>query len=368
MSGVAPGSVQEPVRRPSRLRRLVGLGLIYLAGAVAGWLCARLGIPLPWMVGPLFVAALVAVTRGTPPIPIQSRWAGQLVVASAVALNLTPAALVAMVSNLIPMALSAVAIMLSSGVLAAVVMRTSGVDRATALFASLPGGPVEMATLAERYGGRGGLVAFSQTLRIAAIVTLIPPLLLASGASFRDIAAQPTATSLPGLLLVLSLGLLGALALRRLRIANPFFLGPLAGVGLATVLGAPVAPIPGPLIGVAQVALGVSLGSMFDRRIIAAAGSFVVHGALITVLLIAISIGLAGLMVLILDQPFHLLVLANAPGSVTEMAVTAKGMSLDASFVTAYHIVRIFLIVPAAELVFRAFASLSRRVDRILGG
>jgi len=162
--------------------------------------------------------------------------------------------------------------------------------------------------------------------------------------------------------------LAAALALRRLRIANPFFLGPLVGVGLATVLGAPVAPLPGPLIGAAQVALGVSLGSMFDRSVIAAAGSFVLHGALITVLLIAISIGLAGLMVLILGQSFQLLVLANAPGSVTEMAVTAKGMSLDASFVTAYHVVRIFLIIPAAELVFRAFAYLTRRVDRILGG
>src|SRR3546814_20720377 len=38
----------------------------------------------------------------------------------------------------------------------------------------MPGGPVEMANLARQYGGDPGPVVFAQTLRISAIVILVP--------------------------------------------------------------------------------------------------------------------------------------------------------------------------------------------------
>jgi uncharacterized membrane protein AbrB (regulator of aidB expression) len=97
------------------------------------------------------------------------------------------------------------------------------------------------------------------------------------------------------------------------------------------------------------VALGISLGAMFDRSIIRSAGAFAIHGALISATLIALACALAAICSAVLRQPYTLLVLANVPGSITEMALTAKGMSLDASLVTAYHVVRIFIIIPSAE-------------------
>src|SRR3546814_13499758 len=59
---------------------------------------------------------------------------------------------------------------LMSGVL----RRMTGVDHATAFLASMPGGPVELANLARQYGGDPGPVVFAQTLRISAIVLLVP--------------------------------------------------------------------------------------------------------------------------------------------------------------------------------------------------
>jgi membrane AbrB-like protein len=345
--------------KTSLARRLVLLVCLYAAGAAAGWLCLIAGVPLPWMVGALLVSAILAATRGGLSIPLWNRWAGQLVIASAVALNMTSEALSAMAENVVPMVISAVLIIGFSLVLASIIVRSSGVDRATALFASLPGGPVEMASLAEQYGGRAGLVAFSQTLRIAAIVILIPPFLIMLGAHFEDISTRTGPLDTPGLVLVLATALLTSVALWRLGIANPFFLGPLAGVGLATLLGAPVGAIPGPLIAAAQVALGISLGAMFDRSIIRSAGSFAIHGALISAILIALACVLAAIYAAVLRQPYELLVLANVPGSITEMALTAKGMSLDASFVTAYHVVRIFIIIPSAEVIFRGYVRLA---------
>src|SRR5437899_8065867 len=54
------------------------------------------------------------------------------------------------------------------------VARLAGVDRTTAVLASVPGGAAEMAVLGERYGARVDEVAAAQTLRILMVVIIIP--------------------------------------------------------------------------------------------------------------------------------------------------------------------------------------------------
>jgi uncharacterized membrane protein AbrB (regulator of aidB expression) len=50
--------------------------------------------------------------------------------------------------------------------------------------------------------------------------------------------------------------------------------------------------------------------------------------------------------------PWDTMLLAAAPGSVTEMALTAEVMHANAAVVTAFHIVRIFTILAAARRIF----------------
>jgi membrane AbrB-like protein len=349
---------------PALLRRIADLALTVVLAAAAGWLCMWLRVPLPWMVGPLVVTAGRSMLRGAPAVPRSARWGGQIVISSAVGLTVTAATMAIIGDNIAIMVLAAVVIILASGLLAATMMRMAGVHRATALFAALPGGPLEMAGLARRYGGQGGLVAFAQTLRVAAIVILIPPLLVLTGAHIDDITMRPASWNWLGLALVLSIALASGVLLMRLKIANPFFLGPMTAVGLASLLGAPLSALPGPLIAVAQIALGISLGCMFDRSLVREARAFVLHGASISAILIALSFAIAGAVTVITGDSFQLLVLANAPGSVTEMAVVAKGMGYDVSLVTAFHLVRILIIVPFAELIFRAFGRVVDLIDR----
>ena len=59
------------------------------------------------------------------------------------------------------------------------------------------------------------------------------------------------------------------------------------------------------------------------------------------------------------------MVLATAPGGVTEMALTARLLHQDAALVTAFHLVRIFTIMPFAPLVFAGAARFARRSRRI---
>ena len=53
----------------------------------------------------------------------------------------------------------------------------------------------------------------------------------------------------------------------------------------------------------------------------------------------------------ITGEAWQVMVLAMAPGSVTEMALTAKVLQEGIAVVTAFHLVRIFIILPFAPLI-----------------
>ncbi|MEF2559355.1 AbrB family transcriptional regulator, partial [Aurantimonas sp. C2-5-R2] len=338
------------------------IAALCIGGAAVGWVFSRLGIPLPWMLGPLLLTAVLAVTHGSLKVPVALRWSGQMTIASVVALNLSPVALIALVENGVPMLASALGVIILSGGLAIALARGSNVNLATALFATLPGGPVEMAGLAQRHQGQPSLVAFAQTLRIGAIVLLVPPLLIVLGTPFKDVTAVAVGFDPVGLALLAGLALGGAAALYSLRSANAFFIGPLITVGCASALGFQLSPIPGPIIALGQIFLGTSLGAMFDRALIKSSRSFLRISIAVSGLLVAFGFVLAGIFWNILDQPFAMLALANAPGSVAEMAITAEGMSLNVAIVTGYHLVRIFIIVPFAESIFHVVQRASKLV------
>ncbi len=57
-------------------------------------------------------------------------------------------------------------------------------------------------------------------------------------------------------------------------------------------------------------------------------------------------------MALMTEMSWSSAVLAMAPGSLTEMALTAKLMHADVQLVTAFHILRIFLILFATPFIF----------------
>jgi membrane AbrB-like protein len=336
-------------------RDLAAIAILHAAGGLLGWSLWRLGIPLAWMVGPLVLTGFMAATRELPRLPHCTRQSGQMIVASAVALYITPAAIGSVAAALVPIVGAAMLIVILSVPVAVVLGRYGRMDAATALFAALPGGPAEMANLAQRYGGEGSLVALTQTMRIAAIVILIPPLLVLLGNPVPDVMRLPAQIVPAGLALMLATALISGVIGTAVGLANPFFLGPLIGVGALSAFEMPLSDVPGVLLAAGQVLLGTSLGAMFSRKAVRTGRQFLIIAVLTTLLMIGFSVlvawGLVGLDV----ATFSTLVLANVPGSVTEMAITAKAMHLDVSLVTAFHILRIFLIIPNAKRFFLVF-------------
>lgn len=329
------------------LRRLIELFVCYAVASAAGYLFSALGLPLPWMIGPLIATAFIGIAVKPIDIPTRTRPVGQTLVSAQVGLAFTAAALTAILEHGLVILSVAGATAVIGFVMSGVLRRMTGTDHVTAFLASMPGGPVEMGNLAKQYGGDPGPVIFAQTLRISVIVILVPSALYYLLHASRGELPEEAFVYDPAGMALLAGGAIAAAALFKLcRISNPFFLGPLAFSCAATVIGLPLAPFPHAAISAAQILLGTWLGSTFRRELFFNAGRLVVATALTSMLLVGLCTVFAASLALVTDFPWDVLVLGAAPGSITEMALTAQFLREDVALITAFHLVRIFLIIP----------------------
>ncbi|MGN7871337.1 AbrB family transcriptional regulator [Paracoccus sp. 22332] len=229
------------------------------------------------------------------------------------------------------------------------------------VLATFPVAPVEAAIIAESRGLPVAPVILAQSLRIAAIVVLVPMLLYAI-----DGFSRPNGTGAAGaafddpLLLALPLiGLAGGLLFRRLGWANPWFLGPLSLAAALTAAGAGLPHYPPVVLAGAQLILGAWLGSTFQAKLLHAARRELAVSMLGTLGLLVLTCGSAAALAPFTPLDWRLLVLGIAPGGVTEMGLTAQVLHQNVSVVTAAHLVRIFLLMPLA----RPLLSWSQRFD-----
>ena len=332
--------------------RLAAAHAVAAVGGAAAWV---LGLPLPWMMGALLAIGGASIAGAEVPIHRPLRDGGVLVLLTGVGLTFTPDAARAMLAELHLIALGAVATLLLAAASVPLLARHGRVSRRTAWFACVPGGPAEMSMLGERFGGDPAPIAFSQLMRIVTIVLTLPPLMALSGwrgAISPNLAAVPF--DAPGYALILLGALAMALGLRRAGLPTAFLVGPLVvGCGLAILDRAP-SSAPDWAMAAAQVTMGVYLGAQFSRRKLAALRGFLpgafVNVAVLTLLCAGLGVALHWLN----DQDSATMILATAPGSVAEMALTADALHLNTPVVLAYHVVRILVVLLLAVPMFHA--------------
>lgn len=340
-------------------RMIGGLGI----GGACGLFASLAGIPLPWLVGPLIATALFSLGGLDLRQPVLLRKVGQGVAAIAIGLSFSPAVVESLAGYLHIMVLAAAASMIGAVVIARLVAMIARISFETAFFSSLPGGVAEMSVLAERYGGEIALVALAQSLRIIIVVLTIPAVIVAL-TGHGELVVAP-ASSLPTNLPVLAIMFLAALAVAllfdRLKVMNAWFLAGLA-IGIVIAVGEiPASGVPFQIVDAAQVLIGCALGSRIDRGVIVRLRHFLPTTILGTSALIAFNVAIAAVVAIWTGIDVAPLVLALAPGGVAEMSITAKALHLAVPLVTAFHLVRVLMIILLSAPLYRGVAWLRNR-------
>jgi uncharacterized protein len=328
-----------------RLRTLA----IAAAGVALFWL---LGLPLPFLLGPLF-ACLVAALMGA--AMRDMGWlskAMRSILGVAVGSAVTPE----LAARLPEMALSVALVPFFVLTIGAVgypfFRRVYGYDPPTAYYSAMPGGLQDMLVFGQEAGGNVRTLSLIHATRVLTIVSLAPflitgiwglPLTEAPGAPAADVppdqAAVLVLTALGGWWAAQRVGLFGA------PILGPLILGAALSLGGVLTMRPPAEAILA-----AQYFIGLSVGAAYTgvtlaelRRDVAAGFAFCLILAVIA-LAFAEAVALAGL------APTLEAFLAFAPGGQAEMVVLALVAGADLAFVVTHHLVRVVVVIVGAPL------------------
>ncbi len=331
-------------------------------GFVGGFVGELLNFPLPYMTGSLIITA----TLGLSGVPVRSVWqaraAGQFVTGAAVGTTFTPAIMVTILTLLPAMVLGALASIAIALVGALILMRLVAVDARTAVLAVMPGGVIEMANVAKRIDADPLPIMVLQTMRVGLTVCAAPFVVSAlAEVGARNVVTQGEAMSWLAVLALMGASLLGGLALNRFALPNAWFLGSLFVMAALGALGLIPGRVPEPILIVAQVIVGVSIGTQFKPEFLTRLLRLLL-ASLVTVPFALVMLALlAALYSLILGLPVTTLVLALAPAGIAEMALTGKVLGLDAALITGFQIVRIITTLGLAAWVALRFERLVTR-------
>ncbi|MDG1581674.1 AbrB family transcriptional regulator [Pseudomonas sp. GOM6] len=324
-----------------------------LAGAAGGYLASLIGWPLPWMVGSLLAVILLRCLGGLDLCEVPgARKTGQWLVGTGIGLHFSPAVVEQVVAHAGLLVAGALLTSLTC-LIGIALLRSSGHDRATAFFASMPGGASEMVNLGLRNGANASQVAAAQSLRLLLVVLCVPAL-------FQWWLGVPPAlthsggeTDLPLLAALLAGGALFALVWQRLRQPNPWLLGPLLFSAIAVVLLDTSLSLPQGTSELGQWLIGSALGCHFNRAFFRGAPRFVAVLLLATGLaMLAAALAAEGLSWLGQLDPRSLM-LGMMPGGIAELSLTAEALALSVPLITGLQVLRLMCVLFLAEPLFR---------------
>jgi len=351
----APGIV----RSLAHVRTAAALLATFAVGLAGGFAAKWLHFPLPYMTGSLLTTAALGLAG----VPVRSVWqaraAGQFVTGSAIGTSFTPALLLALIGLLPAIIVGAAVSVLIGCVGAVMLMRLGRVDPRTAFLATTPGGVIEMANVAARIGADPLPIMVLQTMRVGLTVCVAPflaTLIAASGPPHEVARAEVMPWLTVAALMAASFA--GGLILRLFKLPNYWFLGSILTVSIIGSLGLVHGRVPDVILTVAQVIIGVSIGTQYRHEFLTRLLRLLLS-SFVTVPFALLATGLlAAVYTAALALPLTTMFLSLAPAGIAEMALTGKVLGLDAAVITGFHMVRILLVTLGAAYACRLFERL----------
>lgn len=332
------------------VQRALG-GITALLGA---WLAISIGIPLPWLLGPLFTVALLRLLSAPVAAYKPLRNAGQWIIGVSLGLYFSPQ-IAALIFQHWAWLVLGMFMSLALAVIGTYLLVYLGrVDLKTAWFSSAIGGASEMSILAERYGARVDLVASAHSLRVLAVVTIIPFGFEWAGFIGSDIStlSQVPVDHLHLLVIGVIATIVGAI-FKRLKVSSAWVLGPLCATAVLTVNELAITSIPDWIVNLGQLFIGWALGDRYRPAFFRAAPRFLSAVAVYSLLAITL-VALVGAGVATQSSlSLPMLWLGMAPGGLAEMAITAKVLMLGVPMVTAFQVSRMAFVVIVTGLIYQ---------------
>ena len=320
------------------LKRLV---LTFTLGTVGGLVFSLLGLPAPWLSGPIVTVAAGVLLGFKLGIPTIVRHAAYILLGAIMGTAMTPETMTLLSRWPITLAgLTACVLSVMIGC-SFYLQRVHGYDRTTAKLSSVPGALPYVLALAEESNGDPRRIAIIQIFRLAIILVFLPSAIYLLGGAAETIHQPMThPVDLIEVATLLAAGCAAAYVFVRLKAPAPTLFGPLVAGAILYVTGTLTTDLPSWVMLPAFLVIGCAVGSNFagiDRHaiadsLLASLGSLGVG--------VTIAIVWAVIVAWIVNLPIAQLWMAYAPGGIDGMTILALALGHDAAFVGGHHVIR----------------------------
>jgi len=338
-----------------RLRPTANCLVVATLGALAAQL---IGLPAPWICGALVAVAAAALLGLRVGVVQWLRDVTFVVIGYSMGAGVTPDMLDKIALWPASLILLLLCVAATTGLLAAILQKGFGWDRATASFASVPGAFSYLMAVAAQSHANVGRIAVAQVARLVVLAALAPSLvtlLPSPGDSLPAVPAGHDAAPLWELLLALAASGLGGYLAIKLKVPAGALIGSLVTSMLLHGSGATTAELPTEVLIPGFIVTGAFVGSRVRDVTVAQ----VLRDAKAGVLTVMVALVLSGVFALLagwlLDLPLALLWLSYAPGGLEVMVIMALALDLDPTFVGAHHIVRYLFLSLTIPIFFRKY-------------
>ena len=329
-----------------------------ILGLAGGALFSWLRIPLPWMLGSLTVAAAVAIAGLDWSLPEFLRNFARPVIGVFAGGAFTLGVVLSMAAWWPILLFLAAFFVLVTALGQLFFARLCGLDRATAYFASTPGGLAELSLLGASYGASMRSLVVIHSVRVIAVVVVTPFLLqlLLPGTAPLGTAfpgGEAGDLSVPGWLLLTGCAAVGYVLGHALNTPSGVMLIPMALSALAHILGLAEGGPPGWLVAFVQVVIGTVCGARFAGLGWTELRSTVLQGLAWAAFMLAAAFGMALVSSAFVAAPLPALLLAFTPGGFAEVTIMAYAAGIEVAFVVACHVFRMFFVLVLAPPGYR---------------
>lgn len=317
-----------------------------LAGATAVlfFLFSVAGFPAGAVLAAMIAAILVG--RGLK-LPRLAFLAAQGVVGCMIGQAMTPELFADFISQWPLVLVSVTCIIVLSAGLGWLLHARGPLDKATALWGTLPGAASAVLAQAAEQGANVRIVTFVQYFRVvtvAILVTLLSVLLIpASGETTLPAAVAPP--SLFGLAACLAIVAALALAASRVRIVGLCLVGAMLLTATVPLVGMAEVWLPAWLLSAGYVIIGWHVGLALNPDGQVPIGAIWLPVVLNTAVLLLACCGIAWGLSSVFSVDFNTAYLATVPGGLDSVAVIAAATGADVAFVMLFQTTRLFIVV-----------------------
>jgi len=328
-------------------------------GAIGGFIAYKLNLPLPWLLGALFLNFFFSFTKVK--LKFSKKLLNPIFLIIGIILGGTfNATLLYKVNLWIYSSLAMILFVATSTFFVSLyLIKICKFKKITAILAALPGAfmPI-VSTLDEiKNTNEHQKVIITQATRVIFIVSFVPFFFNFNlGEAKLDTMNKDYFFDLNfvteiGALIILSY--LFSLLLKKIKVPSPTLLSGMFVSGFFYTTEIISARVPDLGINIIFILLGTALGTRLNGLTIKELLHYLFHGVIISGILISISFLFAYLLSLILGFDFLNAFLSFAPGGIHEMVIISYAYEIDPIFISYHHFFRLIIIVLCLPAIFK---------------